>query len=424
LEVVIIGMGAAGLAALESLRRTEAESMSEPAHVTVIAPEEGFPYSLCALPFSLCGEIAECDLERNDPDYLDLLEANRVVGKVGSIDPSTSTLGLEDGRRVDYDRLLVSTGSLPFVPPVPGLDIDGVHFLASLTDTQGIRDWVDSGQTRCVVIGAGFVGIEAAIALRKLGCEVTVVEMLEWVLPRVFDQDVAQVAKAHLEAGGIEFRLGAQVTRVLPCEEGSVDAVMVGEERIECDTVVVGIGVRPNIGFMEGTGVDTHHGILVGDDMQTSVPGIYAAGDVVEVRSRHTGSPTLGAIWPNAIAQGRTAGMAMAGKEVWYDGSEMLNVINLFQVPTVSLGLTSFLAEQEGRTFKTVEFRPPGGKVHKKLLIEDDRIIGVQLVGDISNAGVILNYIRNVWDSSPISERVLRGPLPHGLVRGGDPSQR
>jgi NAD(P)H-nitrite reductase large subunit len=99
-------------------------------------------------------------------------------------------------------------------------------------------------------------------------------------------------------------------------------------------------------------------------------------------------------------------------------------VVNLFEVPAVSLGLTGFLADQEGRTYDEVVFNPPGGKVFKKLLVEDGRIIGAQLVGEVSNAGVILNYIRNVWDASAIVERVLRGPLPHGLVRGGDPSTR
>jgi NAD(P)H-nitrite reductase large subunit len=417
MDVVILGMGAAGLAALDHLRRTEQELGSPPATVKVVAPEEGFPYSLCALPFSLCGEIQECFLDRCDPDYLTLHDAEKVNGKAVSVDAGERRVHLEGGGSLPYDRLLVATGSLPFVPPVPGLDIPGVHFLASLSDSQGIREWVDRGKGRCVVIGAGFVGIEAAVALGKLDCTVTVVEMLDWVLPRVFDRDAAAIAQRHLEAGGIEFRLGSQVTEVLPGDDGTVSAVMVGEERIECDTVVVGIGVRPNIGFLEGTGVETGHGVYVKDDMQTSVPGIYAAGDVVEVRSRHTGQPTLGAIWPNAIGQGRVAGIAMAGKEVWYEGSEMLNVVNLFEVPAVSLGLTGFLADADNREYDVVEFAPPGGRVFKKLLVEDDRIIGAQMVGDVTNAGVIVNYMRNAWEATDIKERVLRAPLPHGLMR-------
>jgi NAD(P)H-nitrite reductase large subunit len=418
MQVVILGTGAAGLAALEALRAVEHETGSDEATVKVVAPEEGFPYSLCALPFSLCGELSECFLDRCDPDFLTRLGAERVVGRATAIDTDGRLVTLDGGQNIGYDRLLVATGSVPFVPPVPGLDTRGVHFLASLSDSQGIRDWVDRGQTRCVVIGAGFVGIEAAVALRKLGCEVTVVEMLSWVLPRVFDEDVAATVQHHLEAAGIRFRLGCQVTKVVPREEGDVDAVMIGDERLECDTVVVGIGVRPNIGFLEGSPVERHHGILVGDDMRTSEPGVYAAGDVVEARSRHTGSATLGAIWPNAIAQGRVAGQAMAGREVWYEGSEMLNVVNLFEVPAVSLGLTSFLAEQEGVDLRTVAFNPPGDRVFKKLLVSEGRIVGAQLVGEVSNAGVILNYIRNGWDATPIIERVLRGPLPHGLVRG------
>jgi nitrite reductase (NADH) large subunit len=292
-----------------------------------------------------------------------------------------------------------------------------VQFLASLNDSRAIREWVDRGNRRCVVVGAGFVGIEAAVALRKLGCEVTVVEMLEWVLPRVLDRDVAATAQRHLEAGGVAFRLGAQVTRVEPGPDGDVDAAVVGEERIGCDTVVVGIGVRPNAAFLKGSNVKVHHGIVVGDDMRTSVEGVYAAGDVAEARSRHTGSHTLGAIWPNALAQGKVAGASIAGATVGYDGSEMLNIVNLFAAPVVSIGYTSFLAEQERRAFTTVDFQPPGGRVHKRLLLEDGRVIGAQMVGDVSNAGVVLNYLRNGWDASDLAERVLRGPLPHGLLR-------
>jgi NAD(P)H-nitrite reductase large subunit len=109
----------------------------------------------------------------------------------------------------------------------------------------------------------------------------------------------------------------------------------------------------------------------------------------------------------------------MAGSTEPYDGSEMLNVINLFEVPAVSLGLTSFLASQMRLAVEPVAFRPPGGRVHKKLLVAGGRIVGAQLVGDLTNAGVILSYIRNGWDASAVSERVLRGPLPQGLVRGG-----
>ncbi len=417
MDVVILGMGAAGLTALENLRRTEQELGSRPANVKVVAPEEGFPYSLCALPFSLCGELEECHLDRCEPDYLMLLDAERVDGRAVSVDAEGNRLHLDTGASLHYDRLLIATGSLPFVPPVPGLDLPGVHFLASLSDSRGIREWVDAGNRRCVVIGAGFVGIEAAVALAKLDCTVIVVEMLDWVLPRVFDRDAAAVAQRHLEAGGIEFRLGSQVTEVIAGEDGGVEAVMVGNERIDCDTVVVGIGVRPNIGFLEGSGVEIAHGVLVRDDMQTSVIGIYAAGDVVEVRSRHTGQPTLGAIWPNAIGQGRVAGIAMAGKEVWYEGSEMLNVVNLFAVPAVSLGMTGFLADQANREYEVVEFAPPGGRVFKKLLVEDDRVIGAQMVGDVTNAGVVVNYMRNAWEAGEIKERVLRAPLPHGLTR-------
>ncbi|MCK5415477.1 MAG: hypothetical protein KAJ35_08855, partial [Thermoplasmata archaeon] len=126
----------------------------------------------------------------------------------------------------------------------------------------------------------------------------------------------------------------------------------------------------------------------------------------------------LGAIWPNAIGQGRVAGIAMAGKEIWYEGSEMLNVVNLFETPAVSLGLTGYLADADNREYDIVKFAPPGGRVFKKLLVEDGRIIGAQMVGDVTNAGVVVNYIRNAWDASDIQERVLRGPLPHGLIRG------
>ena len=393
LKVVIIGAGAAGLSALEAVR-----SVDSRADIAIVSKEDVPPYSLVALPYILSNEIEDKNLRRFDEDYFKRMNAGVVTGRVTQIDVGGKRVAVEGRGELSYDKLLIASGSIPLVPRITGLDKKGVHFMGSLSDTWKLRDAATEARP-IVVIGAGFVGLEAAIALRKLGKEVTVVEMLERVLPRMLDPDIAGIVQKMLEEKGVRVILGSQVTEVLGAER--VAGVRLSSEEIACDLVVVGIGVRPNIEFLKGTPVKTNAGILVDDAMRTNVPDVYAAGDVVEAFDPLMGKARTGAIWPNAMEQGKVAGLNMAGKKARYSGLDSVNIINIFDVPVVALGLTSLDAENAESIATRRE------KNARKLIIKDDKAVGLQSIGSVRNLGFVLTLIKKGQKLGDLREKIL-----------------
>jgi len=379
MKFVIIGVGAAGISALQTIR-----SLDKDSEITMVSKENVPPYSLSSLPFNLSGEIADKGMSRFDGGFFDAECAEVVIGRVNGLDTDGKRVLFDGGTELPYDRLLIASGSSPIVPRITGLEKRGVHFMGSISDTWRLRDAALSANN-IVVIGAGFVGLEAAIALNKLGKEVTVVEMLDRVVPRMLDPDMAAIVQKMLEGHGIQIRLGDQVTEVLG--EERVAGVKLSKGELECELVVLGIGVRPNIGFVKDSAVKTNMGIVVDDMMRTTASDVYAAGDVVEATDPLTGKPKIAAIWPNAIEQGRVAGRNMAGVETRYPGIESVNIINIFDVPVVALGLTS--ADVEGA--ETIVAKRE--KTVRKLLVKDDVAVGLQSIGGVRNLGFVLGLI-------------------------------
>jgi NADPH-dependent 2,4-dienoyl-CoA reductase/sulfur reductase-like enzyme len=393
MKFLIIGAGAAGLSALKAIRELDSDS-----EITILTKEDVPPYSLSSLPFNLAGEIKDEKMSRFDDDYFQVMNAKVAVGKAIGVLTDAKKVLLDGGSEIGYDRLLITSGSSAIVPRITGLEKEGVHTMGSLSDTYELREAAKYAD-KIVVIGAGFVGLEAAIALRKLGKEIVVVEMLERVLPRMLDPDMAAIAQKMLESNGIELRLGDQVKEVLG--EKKANGVKLSKDEIKCDLVVVGIGVRPNIELVKGTAVKTNMGIVVDDKMQTTVKDVYAAGDIVETPDPLSGKTRIAAIWPNAIEQGRVAGRNMAGVETHYPGPLSVNVINIFDVPVVALGLLS--SDIEGAESLVVS---RGGNT-RKLVIKDDKAIGVQSIGYVRNLGFLLGLINKGEKLGELRNRVL-----------------
>jgi NAD(P)H-nitrite reductase large subunit len=390
---VIIGCGAAGVSAAESIRGNDSRS-----EVIILAKQAQPPYSLCSLPAVLAGEIDASKIVRFPRGYFDDLGVDLRLGQeVTKVLPSEGRVTV-NGRKMKYDKLLVATGSLPLVPPIEGIEKRGVFTLTSLEDVRRIQRFM-KGKKHAVVIGAGFIGIEAATALRKRGLDVTVVEMLDSVLPRMLDPDVGLRLQGIMEDEGISFRLGSQVTRVLGGKK--VEGVSVGDETLPCDMVVMGIGVRPNIAFLAGSGIRKNVGILVNDTMRTTRRDIYAAGDITESHDPLRGKRMMNAIWPNAIVQGCVAGENMAGARSTFGGSFMVNIIDVFSVSALSMGMASF----EDPGLKEVRFETD--RVIKKLLMKDGRLAGMQFVGSLKNAGHIMSLMQKGEDVSDRTDEIL-----------------
>ena len=218
---------------------------------------------------------------------------------------------LAGGDEIGYKTLLVASGAKPVVPAIPGLDRVRYHVLRTLDDAIALRDAIE-GARRAVVLGAGLVGMHAAENLAHAGASVTIVEREAHVLPGYFDAEAASMIGRAFAAKGVALHLGTRATAITPGETGC-SVVLDNGESLPCDLLVVGVGVAPVTGFLDGSGVDIDRGVLVDDTMRSSVANIYAAGDVAQARGFYDGERTLNGILPDAVEQGRIAGMAMAG---------------------------------------------------------------------------------------------------------------
>ncbi|MEE9116776.1 MAG: FAD-dependent oxidoreductase [Thermoplasmata archaeon] len=381
LHVVIIGTGGAGISAIRTIR-----SVDEKCKITAISQEDQMPYSPCSLPHLIGGDIEKKNIYRVEKDFFKKNKVRALLGtKVSKVTPKNKTV-MADGGKIRYDKLLITAGSVPLVPPIPGIDAKGVFTLGNLADADEILKWVRKGAKKAIVLGAGFIGVECAMALRKLGLQVFVFEMLDWVLPKMLDEDASGEVQKVLEREGIEFHLGQQVSEIIG--KGKVSGVLVGKKKTSCDMIVLGIGVRPNTEFLKGSGVKVNHGVVVDERMRTSVKDIYAAGDIVEADDRIRGTKRVNAIWPNAIEQGRIAGYNIAGTEKVYDGVESINILDVYGVPVLSMGMSSLeLKDFEVEKSKT-------NRSFKKLLLKDGKIAGVQMVGAIRNSGYLLGLVK------------------------------
>ncbi|TET89314.1 MAG: NAD(P)/FAD-dependent oxidoreductase [Methanomassiliicoccales archaeon] len=394
MHVVVIGTGGAGVSAIQTIRE-----LDKKCKITAISKEEHMPYSPCSLPYLIGGEIKKKNIFRVGSDFYERNKVKPLLGKpVSKIAPKEKAV-LVNGRKVKYDRLLVAAGSQPLRPPIPGIDLEGVFGLGNLADAEDILRWIKKGTKETVVLGAGFIGIECAIALQRLGLEVVVFEMLDSVLPKMLDKDMSLEVQRILEKEGIRFKLGKQVSEIVG--NGKVKGVVSGKRRTSCDMVVLGIGVRPNTEFLKGSGIKTNFGILVDDHLRTSVKDIYAAGDIVEAEDKVRGSRMVNAIWPNAVDQGKIAGHNIAGVERQYEGLQSINILDVYGTPVLSIGMASF--ELKGPEVEKVKTN----RSVKKMLIKDGRIAGVQMIGAIRNSGHLLSLVKKGIDVEEIRHHLL-----------------
>jgi len=396
LHYVILGNGGAGTSALQAIRGVDEES-----EITIISREKYPAYSPCSLPELLSGETDKKKIMRFNRDFYRKHNATFIKNAEAlAIKPRNKEIKLADGKAIKYDRLLVAAGASPIVPKnISGLDLKGVHVMGTLDSTLAIIKQLDEGAERAVVVGGGFMGIETAVMLRKRGVDVTIVELLPDILARMLDPDVSKKVLGILGDNGIRVVLNDAVQSIRG--NGKVESAALGKKKLKCDMVVMAIGVAPNIHLVKSSGIKAKGGIIVNPAMRTGLKDIYAAGDIAEVREQVGGKEGTFAIWPNAIEQGRVAGLNMAGVETEYAGAEVVNILNVFDTPVVAIGSTS----KEIGKCKAVSRSTP--RWHKKLLIKDKRIMGLQFVNSLVNSGPIYALMKRGEDVSDIQDRLL-----------------
>jgi NAD(P)H-nitrite reductase large subunit len=335
------------------------------------------------LPYYLAREIPEAHVMIGDPAYFDRQKVEPLLGvRVQKVEAQARTLTLSDGKTLPFDTLLIATGSSAQRPSIPGVDLDGVYTLWTLTDARKAMA-KGQGKPEAVLVGAGFIGLIVLNAMAKLGWKLSIVEMADQVLPRMLDQRGADAVASWLRARGVTLNTGAQVTAITRDANGKLSLSLSTGATLSADLVILATGIQPNISFLEGSGITMNGGVIVNDRMQTNIPGIYAAGDVAAGPDLLSGASTIHAIQPTAVDHGRIAGANMAGNETHYPGSLLINVLDVINLHCASFGAW----QASGREVTTIS--NPTRPLYRKYVWEGDRMVGALFVGPIEDVTLL-----------------------------------
>ena len=382
---VILGAGPAGVIAAETLRKHAPDD-----RITLVGDEVEPPYSRMAIPYLLMGNIDERGtyLRKGASHYADL-KISQLQSRAKSVDIATKSIALENGQTLTYDRLLIATGSQPVRPPIPGIDSAGVHPCWTLEDARHIMALAQPG-ARVLQMGAGFIGCIIMEALSARGVKLSVVEMGDRMVPRMMGPVAGGMIKDWCETQGVQVFTG---TRVEAIEAGTPLKVRLSNgQTVEADLVISATGVKPNIGFLENSGITCLQGVLTDEHLQTSVADVYAAGDCAEAFDKVSGTTIVSAIQPNAAEQARVAALNMLGQRTELKGVTQINVLDTLGLISASFGTWQGLPG--GEQVELTERQADGGKGrHLSLQFKGDVLVGCNSVGWTEHVGVMRGLV-------------------------------
>ena len=404
-KYVIIGGSAGAVGAVEAIREVDPAG-----DITVISEEPNYSYSRPMISDYLSGEANQEKMAFPTEDFWNKNKVQTLLlMKAVKLDLSQKTVELENAEKINFDKLLIATGGKPFIPKMEGTTKKGVYNFTTILDTQQIDEAITiNNAQKAIVIGGGLIGISAAEALVKRGLKVTVIELKNWILNLVLDKEAAKIIETGMQKEGVSIETGRTVQRILgrKDEDDAVGGVILDDgTRMECDMVVVAVGVIPRTELAAQTDLKLNRGILVDRYMQTSVPNVYACGDVAEAYDFINKTNRVLALWPVARIGGRIAGYNMAGQKCEYPGATAMSAFNYFGVPIISVGLTTLDEGTEG--FETLILHNKEKNVYRKIVLKDETIVGMTLVGDVESAGTIFNLMKNRINVERFKQRLI-----------------
>jgi len=394
-KIVIIGNGIAGNSAAEAIRIIDRNVE------VVLVSDEPFPlYSACVLPHYLAGEIkGDVLFLKKFGDYLDnrieILLNNRVI----NIDVRSKKIDFEGkSKSLIYNKLILATGSGPIIPPIKGKDLQGVFCLRTLEDTKKIDKYKSKS---VVIVGSGLVGVESAVAFRKKGYNVYLIELLDRVMPKNFNRVPSGIIQKILEEHGVKVFIKEKVVEILG--ENCVKGVVTNKRTIKCEMVILAIGMKPNISLAQKSGIEIGEsgGIKTDDQMRTNIGDVYACGDCVETLDVISGKYTLNLLWGFAQKQGEIAGNNCAGVNKSYYVKLPIVAAKLFDIPIASVGC---IGDENSKIKQIIETKQADS--YSEIVIEDNVIVGAQMIGRVENSGIFSAIIENKYKLEDIRSLV------------------
>jgi NAD(P)H-nitrite reductase large subunit len=387
---VIVGGGTAAINAITTIRELD-RGESE---IVLVSDER--PYSRMVLPYYLGRTISRSHVFTLTPPRLAELGVNTTsVGRrAAGLDAPAQHVTLDDGRTVEYDDLLIATGSSAVRAPVPGADGPGIHSFWTLDQAEAVMSELGPG-SEVVLVGAGFIAFTILNALLKLGVRLTIIEIAPTILPRMIDATGAAIVTDWLVQHGVRVRAGVRLQGIEQVA-GRRRLLLDGGETLDADVVIMATGIRVNLDWLAGSPVKVNRGIIVDDHLRTTVANVYAAGDVAEGRDRVTGEPAVHAVEPTAMEHGRVAGANMAGRDIAYRGSVLMNIVDVLDLEIASFGAWDDIGAE---SFGEVKEQRRG---YRRLLWHGDRLTGA----------IILGMSHDLWTTNDVG-------MLKGLVQSG-----
>lgn len=389
MEYVIIGNSTAAVACVEGIRTADGEG-----RITIISDEKHHCYGRPTISYCLMGATSRENMKYRPDDFY---EKNNVALMLGEravkIDGESKTVLLKSGKKVHYDKLLVATGSRPFVPPMDGLESVKNAYSFMTYDDMDALDKAISPKKKVLVIGAGLIGLKCVEGILKRVGSVTVVDLADRILPSILDAEGASIIQKQLEAEGVRFILNDCVARF----EGKMAVLKNSGLQIAFDILVIAVGVRPNTELVKEAGGEVNRGIVVDTGMHTSLPDIYSAGDCAEGFDSSTGTKRILALLPNAYFQGKVAGINMSGGNAEQTNAIPMNAIGFFGSHILTAGV------YEGQCISHIE-----GDKYKKLFVKDGKLCGFILINDFLRAGIYTQLVRDKADLGTVDFDILK----------------
>jgi len=404
IKYLIIGNSAGGIGAAEAIREED-----EAGTITIISDEAYPAYSRPLISEYLGNKCAPERMLFRPPDFYQKSNIRTLFGKtVVQVNFNEHTVKLESDRTLSWQRLLLATGGLPIVPKIEGVGLEGVFTFTKLDDAKAIDRFLNQSRrrVRAVVIGGGLIGVSVTEALVKRGVEVTIVEMKQRILNTILDEEASALEENILRRAGVVLITGHTVSKMGSHLHGEVTGVSLDDsQRIPCEMVVIAIGVQPRVELVSDTQIEVNRGIVVDRNMATSMPDVYACGDVAEAYDFVYGENRLIPIWPSAYIGGRIAGLNMADIPTEYSGGTVMNSIRYFGANMVSAGIVAPL----DNSYEVISQKRD--HVYRKVVLKDGLIMGLVFAGDIEMSGIIYNLMKNRVDVSSFRQVLVADDL-------------